>query len=338
MLEGRRADAVVAAALALVVGVAAVLLRNAAPAVAAGTMADPAASAAGSIARGRVALPVDVAQGRASVSADGRGVHETEGDVRGSGAAQQYGSIEGVVHDALGYPDAHQVWVFRHRDPDVRERRARSGMHGNFELRDVEAGSWEALYCHVHPSVQVPMLTVMTKLEVSQGEVSWVELGAPDGTRSLYGEYVVRVDDASHEVAGGERVVQTMEQDLDLELRPASGAGAVTSTGRARVVSFPGGFRAELAARDAGEDDGRPALRKGAFFFGGLEPGHYVLRIVPTGNERVKATFDGGDVREIELGIERAIDLVLGDVVLAPEVFSMVDDFVHPALEREAAR
>jgi len=249
----------------------------------------------------------------------------------------RFGSIEGVVHDALGYPSAGQLWVFRHTDGRVRERRIRSSSHGTFALRDVRVGRWEAFFAHEHPSVQTPMSTGMAQLAVSEDQVTWIELHVPGGTRSLYGEYVLRVDDASHVTAGGERVVQTLEQDLDLELRAADSSGGRISSGTARVVGFPGGSPPARCVQ-VPEQDERPPLRKGAFYFGGLDAGHYVLRVVPSGNESVRATFDDGEVHEVELGIERGIDLMLGDVVLDAEVLSMVDDFVRPALERESER
>jgi hypothetical protein len=221
----------------------------------------------------------------------------------------EYGSVSGMIFDALGVPSSGAKVAFSFGADIVadRTRRAVSDDLGFYELPRLRVGTWTVFFFGT-PSDLTPRGSRLAAVRVGEVEI-FANLHSPfdivlEGNRRLSGAF------AMSDIPGGM---------IELELTPEWAVDSVSASGWVITPIAKEG-------KEVGGERGEPRERRlvpGQFTFEGLMPSVY----------RLKITFGHDTESGEELFLERTIDLSDGDVSLEAETFTLLD-FAFPTHER----
>lgn len=242
----------------------------------------------------------------AAVAPDGEAVASAE-RVSGDESEPGKGSVEGTVFDQWRVLPERRVVLSRRAFGEVGAiRRAETDADGFYRIDGLDAGTWYAQLAEDDPRFPPGdrIARSMGEVEVVADRVTHFDLHVT-GERTLGGKLLLDMDDPE---LGGEGGV-----GLFLELRTV--LEPVDIVGRGKLVISKHPFWDDGQVEQEGQDgfgEAPSKLEMGCFRFGGLEARAYTLR----------AYLDPGS----DFFVERPVDLVDGDVELAPEVLEL-DEF-----------
>lgn len=258
-----------------------------------------------------------------------------------------HGRVAGLVSRPDGAPLGGALLALVDGPEGFGQRRARSDALGTFAFERVPAGAWTLEHHTQGPPVHDTMVGFATALEVLAGGETWAPVQL-EGERRLSGRLTMDLEGFGVEGRTGFVLL--------LELRPRWSTGAPLARARVHALETPPWEQPDLtrdkvveALADVGDfrlrnqvdpDDPAtwppreaPEWVAGAFRFDHLPADLYVLRIALEDNATVTTTIDGERL-ELDLWLEREVDLTAGDLELPAEELDLHEDFLRAAYQR----